>query len=132
VLGNELKKTGVVAESGGQVTNIWSGNGGFEWTGKLAGTEAQFGTLTITPEYGKTVGFQWEEGRDFSRDYPSDSSALVINEADAHYMGLAHPVGEIVHWKIATPLAYYLMHRWLQQYAYRTPLSWGYLPPLPW
>ncbi|WP_276374777.1 ABC transporter permease [Chryseolinea sp. H1M3-3] len=101
-LRNELKKTGVVeeiSESGGPVTNVWSNNDGFEWAGKDPNLKHQFGTLGVSTEYGKTVGWQFVEGRDFSQEFVSDSSGIVINETAAKDMGLEHPVGEIIHWK---------------------------------
>ena len=48
---------------------------------------------------GKTVGWQFIAGRDFSRAFISDSSGVVINEAAAKYMELKHPVGETITWK---------------------------------
>jgi hypothetical protein len=101
LLRNELKKTGVVAElaeSDGPVTDIWSGNGGFSWKGKHPDFEAHFATLTVSAEYGRTVGWQFVGGRDFAPERPSDSSGFVINETAARYMGLAHPVGQTVRW----------------------------------
>jgi ABC-type antimicrobial peptide transport system permease subunit len=102
ILREELKKTGVVdeiAESGGQVTNVWSGNRGFSWRGKDPKIDPQFGTLGVTSEYGRTVGWQFIDGRDFSTEMISDSSGVVINESAARVIGLEHPVGETVHWK---------------------------------
>jgi putative ABC transport system permease protein len=102
LLREELKKTGMIeelAESGGEVTNLWSGNSGFSWKGKSPGFDPQFGTLNISPEYGKTVGWQFVAGRDFSPELASDSAAIVINESAAKVIGLEHPVGEVVHWK---------------------------------
>ncbi len=102
VLRNELKSTGAVtevAESESPVTGISSNNAGFTWKGKNAGTEEKFGTLTVTAEYGKTIGWQFTGGRDFSTGSAADSSGFVINEAAAKYMGLQNPVGENIHWK---------------------------------
>ena len=59
----------------------------------------QFGTLPVSFEYGKTVGWQFVGGRDFSRDLKTDSMGMVINESAAKYMGLKNPVGESVSWK---------------------------------
>jgi putative ABC transport system permease protein len=57
-----------------------------------------FATLTVTPEYGKTVGWQFLSGRDFSSEMASDSAAFVINEAAAKVLGFDDPVGKIVEW----------------------------------
>ncbi|MBS1531652.1 MAG: ABC transporter permease, partial [Bacteroidetes bacterium] len=102
VLRNELKNTGAVAEvaeSESPVTGISSNNGGFTWKGKDPGLEEKFGTLTVTAEYGKTIGWQFIDGRDFYKGSAADSSGFVINEAAAKYMGLQNPVGETIHWK---------------------------------
>jgi putative ABC transport system permease protein len=111
ILRSELKNTGVVSEmseSYGKVTEIASGNGGFTWRGKDPNMQDQFGTLPVTFEYGKTVGWQFVSGRDFSSDFITDSSGMVINESAAKYMGLKNPVGEAVSWKFQDqPVKYY-------------------------
>ena len=111
ILRSELKNTGVVSEmseSFGKVTEIASGNGGFQWRGKDPNLNDSFGTLPVTFEYGKTVGWQFVRGRDFSRDFTTDSNGMVINEAAAKYMGLKNPVGEDISWKFQNqPMKYY-------------------------
>ena len=101
-LRNELKETGAVieiAESGGAITSSWSGNGGFDWQGKDPAFEANFATLSVSLTFGKTVGWQFKDGRDFSEEFASDSSGFVLNESAVAYMKLENPVGQVVHWK---------------------------------
>jgi putative ABC transport system permease protein len=103
ILRDQLKKTGAVAEvaeSESPLTDVNSHNGGFDWPGKPAGLQEDFGTLRVTYDYGKTVGWQFLAGRDFSRGYGSDSSGFVINESAARFMGLKQPVGQNIHWKV--------------------------------
>ncbi|MGZ3776728.1 MAG: ABC transporter permease [Mucilaginibacter sp.] len=111
LLRSQLKNTGVVSEmseSFGKVTEIASGNGGFKWRGKDPNLDDQFGTLPVTFEYGKTVGWRFVQGRDFSRAFITDSNGMVINESAARYMGLKNPVGEDVSWKFQDqPVKYY-------------------------
>src|SRR5690606_11897472 len=102
VLQTALKATGTiseVAESQSPVTGIASSNGGFDWRGKDPGLLTDFGTLSVSPEYGATVGWEFVKGRDFSKELASDSSAIVINESVAALMGFADPVGEIMRWQ---------------------------------
>lgn len=102
LLRTELLNTGVVAnmsESMGKVTEVASGNNGFDWKGKNPTKEESFGTLAVTHDHGKTVGWQFIAGRDFSRTFDSDSSGVVINESAAKYMELKNPVGETITWK---------------------------------
>jgi putative ABC transport system permease protein len=71
----------------------------FQWEGKNLTTHGQSFALTaVTPEYGKTVGWQFVEGRDFSRSFPTDQSGVILNEAAVKYTGLPHPVGKIIQW----------------------------------
>ena len=101
VLRKELNATGVVsevAESGGDLTATWSHNGGFNWEGKDPSFEASFATLNVSPEFGKTVGWEFVDGRDFNAELAGDSSAIVLNEAAVKYMNLDDPVGKTIRW----------------------------------
>jgi len=102
LLRSELFSTGVVSnmsESMGELTELVSGNDGFDWKGRNPNKTESFGTLAVTHEHGQTVGWQFIAGRDFSRAFTSDSSGVVINEAAAKYMELKNPVGENITWK---------------------------------
>ncbi|NII28040.1 FtsX-like permease family protein [Pseudoflavitalea sp. X16] len=110
LLRNELKKTGTIAElaeSGGRVTSIWQSNGGFDWKGRPPSFDPSFGTLAVSQEYGKTVGWQFVAGRDFSGELAGDSAAIVLNESAVKLMGLKDPVGEVVRWETAWRKARY-------------------------
>lgn len=99
VLRQELLNTGVVtetAQSASRATEVWSNNSGFDWPGKDPSLQADLGTLTVSPEYGKTVGWQFVAGRDFSREFASDSAGYVLNEAAVKFMGLQKPVGKTI------------------------------------
>ncbi len=103
LVSNELKNTGVVADvaaSASPVTSVWSANNGFSWRGGQKDQQAQFfNTINVTHDYGKAVGWQFIEGRDFSRKLSGDSAGLVINEAAAKLMGLQHATGETIKWE---------------------------------
>ncbi|HTI12303.1 MAG TPA: ABC transporter permease [Puia sp.] len=101
VMRNELLRTGAVAEvaiSSSPATGVWQGLTGFDWPGKDPSTQGEFGAISVSPEYGKTIGWQFMEGRDFSREYATDSSGLILNEAAVKFMGLRNPVGEKINW----------------------------------
>jgi len=86
------------AESSSPVTDVSAMNDGFEWPDKDPHVDADFGTIWVTHDFGKTVGWQFKAGRDLSRDFATDSSAIVLNEAAVKFMGLKHPVGTVVRW----------------------------------
>jgi len=97
----ELKSSGAVeeiADAGGPITTTWSGNGGFSWKGYDPEADNSFSTLNVSADFGTTVGWEVVDGRTFSRDIASDSSAIIINESAAKQMNLENPVGETVHW----------------------------------
>ena len=90
-----------VAESASPVTSIWSTNHGFSWEGKGNPSQIEFGTIAVTPEYGKTIGWQFTAGKDFSGSFATDSMGFVINEAAAKLLGLQNPVGQNIRWSEA-------------------------------
>ena len=45
-------------------------------------------------EHMETMGFELDEGRDFSRDFLSDSTAMLVNQAVVDEMGWDDPIGE--------------------------------------
>jgi putative ABC transport system permease protein len=96
---NDLKNTGTVeeiAESGNPITEVWNSNGGMSWKGKPAGSSSDFPMSSVSFDYGKVVGWKIIEGRDFSRNFPSDSAAFILNESAVKYMGFKNPIGEQV------------------------------------
>ena len=98
---DELMQTGIitsVAESGAPTTSIWGSSSGFSWKGKDPNLSIDFGTARISDEYGKTIGWHIKEGRDFSKDFSTDTSAVILNEAALHFMGLQNPIGETITW----------------------------------
>jgi len=97
----ELLNTGVVnefSESMGKVTELGSNNNGFEWKGRDPNQEQNFGTIPVTHEFGKTVGWQFIDGRDFSTAMATDSIAVVINESAEKFIGMKNTVGENITW----------------------------------
>lgn len=101
MLRNELKRTGVVmevSESMGPVTEVYSGNDGWDWKGRNPNIDKSFGTLAVSHTHGKTAGWQFVAGRDFDLAMANDSAGLIINESAAKFMGLENPVGESVSW----------------------------------
>ncbi|HEY2650116.1 MAG TPA: ABC transporter permease [Puia sp.] len=97
----DLHQTGAItgiAESSSTPTFVDEVDDGFDWKGKDPTLQASAGVVYVSEDFGKTIGWQMKEGRDFSKSFPSDSAALVINESFAKFMGLKHPVGETIRW----------------------------------
>jgi ABC-type antimicrobial peptide transport system permease subunit len=95
----ELQQTGLVEEMAGSassLTNIYATNGGFTWTGKDPSLQDEFVSNFVTPEFGKVTGWQVIQGRDFSRDMPTNDHPIIINETAVRYLNLKNPVGEVL------------------------------------
>ena len=87
-----------ITESGSPTTGIWNSTSGFSWPGKDPNLSTDFGVAAIGFDYGKTVNWKIKEGRDFSKAFLSDSSALILNEAALRFTGMKNPVGQTVTW----------------------------------
>ena len=76
--------------------NLESTSGGYNWAGKKAGDDVLFHRLDTDEDYAKTFQLEVKEGRFFSSEFPTDNTAIVINEKAAEVMGLQNPVGEVL------------------------------------
>jgi putative ABC transport system permease protein len=95
----DLIKSGAVseaAESSSPLTAIHNRMSDVNWSGKDPGLAVDFANIRVTTEYGKTVGWQFEAGRDFSTKFITDSSKVVLNGAAVKYIGLTDPVGKTI------------------------------------
>jgi putative ABC transport system permease protein len=88
-----------MAMSGSPTTEVWNTNGGFDWEGKDPGQSVDFPNNAVSYEYGKTIGWEIIQGRDFSEEYASDSVAFILNESAVKFMGLKDPIGKVVRWE---------------------------------
>ncbi len=98
---NELKNSGAIEEmtaSNSPLTQVWNSNGGFDWEGKDPNLAVDFPNSRVSYEFGKTVNWIIKEGRDFSREFATDSAAFIINESAARFLGMKEPVGKILKW----------------------------------
>lgn len=97
VIKTELLQTGVVSEvasSSSRLTGVNAFGGAFDWPGKDPTRNMEVIFFNVSPEFGKTVGWEIVSGRDFSTDLATDTkNAIIINEAAARQMGLENPVG---------------------------------------
>ena len=100
-LRNDLLQSGTIteiSESQSPITAVYSNNSGLTWQGKDPALQDDFATINVTPEYGKTAGWTLVSGRDFSKSFLSDSSAMILNEASVKFMNFKDPLGQIVKW----------------------------------
>ena len=92
-------KTGVVyevSESSSPATAIWGNRDDFTWEGKNPQLLPLIGLVSCTHEFGKTIDWKIIEGRDFSTDFKTDSSAVILNEAALRLTRLKDIIGKII------------------------------------
>ncbi len=96
-----LLATGVVtetAESTSFATEPLNQEANVSWAGSDPNSPVGFITTGVTAEYGKTVGWQFVDGRDYSRTITTDTFTMVLNEAAVKAIGFKHPVGQFLQW----------------------------------
>jgi ABC-type antimicrobial peptide transport system permease subunit len=87
-----------MAESTSPTTDVWNTNGGFNWEGKDPNQGVDFPNSGVTYEFGKVINWEIKEGRDFSRDFATDSAAFILNESAVKFIGFKDPVGQTITW----------------------------------
>jgi putative ABC transport system permease protein len=87
-----------LAEANSTTTQSWSSISAFDWSGKDPDLSVDFANTSVSHAYGKTIDWEITKGRDFNKEFLSDSVGLIINETAADFMGLKEPVGETVYW----------------------------------
>jgi len=95
----DLKKSGAaieIAETHNLVTSLGFAGNGFQWNNRPIDENFWIGKAFINPEYGKTIGWQIIQGRDISRSFATDSTAVIVNESMVKYMGIKNPVGMVI------------------------------------
>jgi hypothetical protein len=98
---DELRKSGAViemAKSANPTIDYYISDGRLKWTGMDPNLPYSFPISNVTTEFGKTIGWQIKEGRDFSSSIISDSSAFILNDAAVKFMGFKDPIGRTIDW----------------------------------
>lgn len=97
VLRNKLKTADAIvelAESASPVTENWFTKSNFNWQGKDPDANIDFTYSAVSHDYGRTMGWNFIQGRDFSREHVTDSSAIILNEAAARLINWQNPLEE--------------------------------------
>ncbi|MGC3944447.1 MAG: ABC transporter permease [Chryseolinea sp.] len=95
-LRSELISSGAVinmAKSDFPMTGAVAADAGLSWEGKDPDLHPLIAMNHCSHDFPATNGFQFVEGRDFSRELASDSSAVIINEMAAELFGKDKAMG---------------------------------------
>ena len=100
LLKRELLSSGAVTDvcrTAAPLTQPGSDSWGFQWEGKAAGDHTDIDRYSEDEGLIHTSGIQLVEGRDLDlQQYPTDSTAMLLNESAVKAMGFRRPIGQIV------------------------------------
>jgi putative ABC transport system permease protein len=90
-----LNKTGIksVSRITQTPTSIDNNTGGVQWEGKDPNTSPMFTQASVGYDFIKTMNIQLIAGRDFSKEFPTDSVGYVVNESALKRFGYKDPIG---------------------------------------
>ncbi len=80
----------------GPTTQVWTNDSGYTWEGKPAGFKVNFAMTGVSHDYIKSVKMKIIKGRDFSREFATDSHAVILNKTAVAFMGLKDPIGKLI------------------------------------
>lgn len=75
------------------LTSLENSTMGVKWPGKPDNYKPAFAQISAGFDFIKTMKLQIVQGRSFSREYLSDSTAYIVNESAVRKMGFTSPVG---------------------------------------
>jgi len=78
------------------IVNRHGGTTAVSWPGKAADNQTEFTDIAAGYDFIETLGIEMKEGRTYSKNFGSEKSKVVFNEAAIESMGLNNPVGKIV------------------------------------
>jgi putative ABC transport system permease protein len=96
-LKQDLLNTGLidaVARSSSDMTWINNNYTAFHWTGQDPNKDASIDVIMTEFDYDKAARLQFVAGRPFSREYSTDSQAVILNEAAIRLIGYKDPIGK--------------------------------------
>lgn len=74
-------------------TQIDNGTGGVVWEGKDPNSGVEFTQAAVGYDFTKTLHTQIAQGRDYSKNFPTDSVGYIVNERALKIIGYKNPVG---------------------------------------
>lgn len=97
---NELIESGIassITKTSSPITQRWSNSSGMSWRGKNPQDKTVIERFYVDEDIISTAGFTLMDGRDMDlKQFPSDSTAMMLNESAVKLMGFKYPIGEII------------------------------------
>jgi hypothetical protein len=85
--------------------NIQSSSSDLNWPGRDPKKDNNVSAMAVGYDFVRTMGIKLVDGRDFSKDRITDSSAYLVNESAAKLIGMKNLVGrEVTFWRGKGPI----------------------------
>ncbi len=91
-----LPGVAVVSRISANPTVIDNGTSSVDWDGRAPGRTVLFSFAQVGYDFVPAMKLQLSAGRDFSRDYPTDSNNVIVNEAALRIFGYPDALGRSV------------------------------------
>jgi hypothetical protein len=80
-----------ISQSPVQTENYWIND--IQWDGKDLSTHPAFAIIYSEYDLARTMRLKIKEGRDFSREFATDTTGYILNESAVARMGITNPIG---------------------------------------
>jgi putative ABC transport system permease protein len=118
-------------------TGIGHHTGDIKWAGKDPNLIPSFANTVVGYDFIKTLKLTIKEGRDFSKEFGTDTTNFIVNETAAQKIGYADPVGQPLSWGkhegkiigVVKDFHFNSMHKAIEPLiiALNENLSWGHM-----
>jgi ABC-type antimicrobial peptide transport system permease subunit len=98
-LKQELLSTGLfeaVAKCSSPLTAVYNSWSDFSWEGKDPVADIAMDVVMTEWDYEKATQLKFKEGRAFSREYSTDTNAVILNQAALTMIGYKNPIGKTI------------------------------------
>ena len=83
-----------VSRSSGEPSDIENGTYGVDWDGKDPNSKPMFSNVSVGYDFVKTMKLHLIAGRDYSKDFATDSVGYILNEEALKKTGYKDPIGK--------------------------------------
>ena len=93
---NQIPGVKIASSIGHSILGRNNNTSGLSWDGKDPDSKILFENVRVNYDMIETLGVEMLEGRTFSREYSTDTSKIIFNEAAIKVMGFKDPIGMVI------------------------------------
>jgi len=93
---NQIPGVKIASSIGHSMLGRNNNTSGLKWEGKNPDDKILFENVRVNYDMLETLGVEIMEGRSFSRDFSTDTTKIIFNEAGIKVMGLEDPIGKVI------------------------------------